>query len=146
MKAASYRWRERRRKPMADINVVPYIDVMLVLLIIFMVTAPMLQTGVEVDLPRAEAKVLDANKDLPIVVTIDARGQLYLDAGNRGDQAISETQLTVRITEALARKPELSVLLRGDHAVDYGRVVGVMSALKKAGVSNVGLMTAPVEE
>lgn len=146
MKAASYRWRERRRKPMADINVVPYIDVMLVLLIIFMVTAPMLQTGVEVDLPRAEAKVLDADKDLPIVVTIDARGQLYLDTGNRGDQAVAEAQLTARITEALARKPELSVLIRGDHAVDYGRVVGVMSTLKKAGVPSVGLMTAPVEE
>jgi biopolymer transport protein TolR len=146
MKAASYRWRERRRKPMADINVVPYIDVMLVLLIIFMVTAPMLQTGVEVDLPRAEAKVLDADKDLPIVVTIDAGGQLFLDAGNRGDQPVAATQLTARIAEALAKKPGLSVLIRGDHAVDYGRVIGVMSALKKAGVPNVGLMTAPVAE
>ncbi|CAL1241861.1 protein TolR [Candidatus Methylocalor cossyra] len=131
---------------MAEINVVPYIDVTLVLLIIFMVTAPLLQTGVDVDLPRAEAKPMDPNQDLPIIISIKADGSLFLDTGNRGDVAVEETDLARRVTEALAQKPGLAVLIRGDRAVDYGRVVTVMAQLKNAGIPSVGLMTAPPDE
>jgi biopolymer transport protein TolR len=131
---------------MAEINVVPYIDVTLVLLIIFMVTAPMLQTGVDVDLPQAEAKTVDPSKDLPIIVSIDAAGTLFLDVGNQGDTPIAPEELTTRVAEALAAKPGLAVLIRGDRAVDYGKVITVMAALKNAGVPNVGLMTSPAEE
>jgi biopolymer transport protein TolR len=131
---------------MSEINVVPYIDVSLVLLIIFMVTAPMLQTGVDVDLPNAQAKPIDARSELPILVTIDAGGGLFLDVGNQGDRPISAEALTPQVQAALARKPETAVLIRGDRAVDYGRVIAVMAALKNAGVPNVGLMTRPNEE
>lgn len=137
--------RGRRRRPMAEINVVPYIDVSLVLLIIFMVTAPMLQTGVDVDLPQAEAKAVDPNLDLPIVISINAQGDLYLDADNQ-DVAVTDDELPERVMAALAKKPGLAVLIRGDKSVDYGRVVRVMAALKNAGVPSVGLMTGPVEE
>jgi biopolymer transport protein TolR len=135
-----------RRRPMAEINVVPYIDVSLVLLIIFMVTAPMLQTGVDVELPQAEAKAVDPREDLPIIISVKVDGSLFLDAGNRGDEEVEEAGLAARVTDALAKKPGLAVLIRGDKAVDYGRVVTLMATLKNAGVPSVGLMTSPAEE
>lgn len=138
--------RRSRRRPMAEINVVPYIDVTLVLLIIFMVTAPMLQTGVDVELPRAEARTIDASEQLPIIVTIDAGGALFLDAGNQGDIPVADAELASRVRETLAKKPGLAVLIRGDRKVDYGRVVTVMAGLKRAGVPSVGLMTRPTDE
>ena len=146
MNVSGGRGRGRRRKPMAEINVVPYIDVSLVLLIIFMVTAPMLQTGVDVDLPQAEAKTVDPTQDLPIVVSIDAEGTLFLDAGNQADARVEPEELTTRVVAALESKPGLAVLIRGDKSVDYGKVITVMAALKNAGVPNVGLMTSPAEE
>lgn len=135
-----------RRKPMSEINVVPYIDVSLVLLIIFMVTAPMLQTGVDVELPQAEAKAVDPRTELPLLVTIDAEGGLFLDIGNQGDRTVEAEELTARVQAALEAKPGTAVLIRGDRSVDYGRVIAVMAALKNAGVPNVGLMTRPIEE
>jgi biopolymer transport protein TolR len=138
--------RGQRRRPMAEINVVPYIDVSLVLLIIFMVTAPMLQTGVDVELPQAEAKTVDPSQDLPIVISVNAEGELFLDAGNQGDVQVEEADLAPKVTEALAKKPGLAVLIRGDKKVDYGRVVTIMANLKNAGVPSVGLMTSPAEE
>jgi biopolymer transport protein TolR len=138
--------RGQRRRPMAEINVVPYIDVSLVLLIIFMVTAPMLQTGVDVELPQAEAKTIDTSQELPIIISVDAEGDLFLDVGNQGDAEVEEADLAARVTEALASKPGLAVLIRGDRKVDYGRVVAVMANLKNAGVPSVGLMTSPAEE
>jgi biopolymer transport protein TolR len=131
---------------MAEINVVPYIDVSLVLLIIFMVTAPMLQTGVDVELPQAEAKAVDTSKDLPVIISIKADGQLFLDAGNQGDAPVKEAELAGKVTAALAKKPGLAVLIRGDRSVDYGKVVAVMAGLKNAGVPSVGLMTSPADE
>lgn len=138
--------RRGRRRPLAEINVVPYIDVSLVLLIIFMVTAPMLQTGVDVELPEAAARPVDATQDLPIVISIDAEGRLFLDAGNQGDVEVRDAELAGKVTEALAKKPGLAVLIRGDRRVDYGRVVAVMASLKNAGVAGVGLMTHPADE
>ncbi|BBL73794.1 protein TolR [Methylomagnum ishizawai] len=146
MNVSTGKSRSGRRRPMAEINVVPYIDVSLVLLIIFMVTAPMLQTGVDVDLPQAEAKAVDPSQDLPIIISIKSDGSLYLDVGNQGDAEVADADLGGKVAEALAAKPGLAVLIRGDKAVDYGRVVTVMANLKNAGVPNVGLMTAPAEE
>ncbi|HYE38010.1 protein TolR [Methylocaldum sp.] len=138
--------RGNRRRPMAEINVVPYIDVSLVLLIIFMVTAPLLQTGVDVDLPQAEARTVDPQQDLPIIVSINAEGRLFVDAGNQEDIEVDSDELTAKVTEALQKKPGLAVLIRGDKMVDYGKVVMVMASLKNAGVPSVGLMTGPAED
>ena len=138
--------RGHRRKPMAEINVVPYIDVSLVLLIIFMITAPMLQTGVDVELPQAEARTIDSSEQLPVIISINAEGALFLDADNHGDMAVASADLAPKVREALAKSPGRAVLIRGDRAVDYGRVVTVMAALKHAGVPRVGLMTQPEPE
>lgn len=138
--------RSQRRRPIAEINVVPYIDVSLVLLIIFMVTAPMLQTGVDVDLPQAEARNLDPNEQLPIIISVKADGSLFLDEGNQVDTPAAENELPNRVSRALNQKPGLSVLIRGDTKVDYGRVVAIMAALKQAGLKQVGLMTRPAND
>lgn len=137
------RKRAGRRKPMSEINVVPYIDVTLVLLIIFMVTTPLLQTGVDVDLPEAKAKIVEAKKNPPIIVSIDSQGQFYLDAGTRQEAAVSEEEVVLKVSQALQDKPDTPVYIRGDQAVNYGKVVTAMAALKNAGVPSVGLMTSP---
>jgi biopolymer transport protein TolR len=131
---------------MAEINVVPYIDVTLVLLIIFMITAPLLQTGVDVDLPQAEAKTVETKEDQPpIIVSIKADGSFYLDVGDHEDQPVTPDELAPKVIAAMRLKPGTQVLIRGDKAVDYGRVVTAMAALKQSGVPSVGLMTSPVE-
>jgi biopolymer transport protein TolR len=135
-----------RRRPMAEINVVPYIDVSLVLLIIFMITAPLLQTGVEVDLPQADARTVEVKEDKPpIVVSIKADGSFYVDVGDHEDAPVLSEELIAKVTAALRLKPGTDVLIRGDKAVEYGKVVTAMAALKQAGVPSVGLMTSPVE-
>lgn len=133
----------KRRKPMAEINVVPYIDVTLVLLIIFMITAPLLQTGVDVDLPKADAKPVNQDKDPPLVVSIDASGNFFIDVGENQDKPIGSEDLFARVAAVLRQKPETAVVIKGDRAVDYGKVVTVMAALKNAGVPSVGLLTDP---
>ena len=134
-----------RRKPVAEINVVPYIDVTLVLLVIFMITAPLLQTGVDVELPRTEAKIVSEDKTPPLVVTIDKQGQFFIDVGDRQDEPVLAQALTLKVIAVLRYKPDTAVLIRGDRLVDYGKVVRVMAALKKVGVPNVGLLTKPLE-
>jgi len=146
MNLASVSRRTQRRRPMAEINVVPYIDVTLVLLIIFMVTAPMMQTGVDVELPQAEAKTVDTSEQLPIIISIKADGSMFLDEGNQTDSPVTASELPARIQGVLVKKPGLAVLIRGDQKVDYGRVVTIMAALKQAGVQSVGLMTRPANE
>ncbi|MGR9107713.1 MAG: protein TolR [Gammaproteobacteria bacterium] len=135
-----------RRRPMAEINVVPYIDVSLVLLIIFMITAPLLQTGVDVELPSAEAKTVPQTETPPLIVSVDAEGQTFLDVGDHKDNAVEADELTLKVAAVLRHKPETAVLIRGDANVDYGKVVTVMAALQAAGVPNVGLMTRPTGE
>jgi len=132
-----------RKRLMGEINVVPYIDVMLVLLIIFMITAPLLTQGIKVDLPKAAAEPLDARQNEPLVLSIDAQGQLYLNVGATPKQAISEQTLLVRATAALRRAPERAVLVNGDQAVNYGRVVQAMVLLQQAGARKVGFQTDP---
>ena len=137
----------RKRRLMGEINVVPYIDVMLVLLIIFMITAPLLTQGIKVELPKAAAEPLDPNEvknQEPLVLSIDARGQLYLNVGSQPEQAIDSQTLLARATAALRRAPERAVLVKGDQAANYGRVVEAMVLLQRAGASKVGFLTDPV--
>ncbi|NOQ14111.1 MAG: protein TolR [Methyloprofundus sp.] len=128
---------------MAEINVVPYIDVTLVLLIIFMITAPLIQSGVDVDLPQADAQPIDQEElPTPVIITITQSGEYHIDLGNGEDkEAVSAQELLLLTAAVRKNKPETQVYIRGDKQVEYGKVVTVMAALKKAGVPNVGLMT-----
>ena len=134
--------RTARRKPIAEINVVPYIDVTLVLLIIFMITAPLVQTGVDVDLPQADTAPVEQKNEPPIIVSVDKQGLFYIDLGEQEDEPVSAEILLYRVAAVLRNKPETQVYIRGDHTVAYGKVVTVMAALKNAGVPSVGLMTS----
>ncbi len=131
----------KKRRPMSDINVVPYIDVMLVLLIIFMITAPIVQQGVEIDLPQAVANPISPDQDEPVVVSVDKNGDFFLDIGDHPDKPIDATLLVNRVAAVRQLKPAVPVLVRGDRDVGYGRVVDAMVLLQKAGVEKVGLMT-----
>jgi biopolymer transport protein TolR len=137
-----------KRRLMGEINVVPYIDVMLVLLIIFMITAPLLSQGIKVDLPRAAAEPLDAaQNEPPLVMSIDAQGRLYLNVGATPRVPINDEAALVRATAALRRSPARAVLVNGDKAVPYGRVVAAMVLLQQAGAHKLGFQTeapAPV--
>lgn len=135
-----------RRKPMAEINVVPYIDVTLVLLIIFMITAPLVQTGVDVDLPQADTKTVEQDQEPPIIISIDEYGKYFIDIGGNGEKPVQAEALLIQIRAALENKPEVKIYIRGDDAVNYGAVVSVMGALQNAGVPSVGLMTSPYDE
>lgn len=131
------------KKPIAEINVVPYVDVMLVLLIIFMVTAPLLTQGVEVELPRGSATTFSPDKKPPLIVTVDDQGQFFLDQER---QSIGPNDLAVKVHATLIRDPNRSVLVRGDKNARYGQVMSAMVLLKKSGVSKVGLMTQQDDE
>jgi biopolymer transport protein TolR len=121
---------------------VPYIDVMLVLLIIFMITAPLLSQGIKVDLPRAAAEPLDAaQNEPPLVMSIDAKGRLYLNVGATPRAPIDDVTALVRATAALRRAPARAVLVNGDKAVPYGRVVAAMVLLQQAGAHKLGFQT-----
>ena len=136
-----------RRKPMGEINVVPYIDVTLVLLIIFMITTPMLQTGVEVDLPQAESAMVEQKEgEPPIVISIKEKGEYYINTDGQNDELIEPEVINDRVAAVLSNKPGTQVLISADKGVDYGTVVTVMAALKNAGVPTVGLMTKPEEQ
>ena len=130
---------------MADINVVPYIDVMLVMLVIFMVTAPLLTQGVSVELPKADAEAVPDPDNEPLVVSVDAAGKLYLNVGDAPDQPVDDATLVNNISAVLRRQPGKSVLIRGDHSVDYGAVVGALVLLQQADIPKVGLVTEPPE-
>lgn len=139
-----------RRRPMSEINVVPYIDVMLVLLVIFMITAPLLNLGVEVELPKADAEPLDTEQnDEPLVVTVLQNGDLYLNAGGDLDGTssglIDPETLVTTVSAIVRRNPEIQVLVGGDERVGYGEVYNAMVLLQKAGVTKVGLMSDPLD-
>lgn len=134
--------RRNKRRPMGEINVVPYIDVMLVLLVIFMITAPMLTQGVDVELPNANASPIQDTEEDVMIASVDSSGQYYLDFG--GEQtAINLAQLQDRVRKVITQNSKISVLVRGDKNVSYGEVIGLMVALQGAGVPNVGLVTEP---
>ena len=136
-----------KRRLMGEINVVPYIDVMLVLLIIFMITAPLLTQGIKVELPKAAAEPIDAravNNQEPLVLSVDARGRLYLNVGATPQLPIDDATALARATAALRRAPQRVVLVKGDGAVNYGRIVTAMVMLQQAGASKVGFLTEPL--
>lgn len=132
-------------RPIAEINVVPYIDVMLVLLVIFMITAPMLTQGVTVDLPKAASEALKPSEREPIIVSVNQQGDYFLNIHSTPDSPIEPQALMVRVAAELelARQSNqaLNVLVKGDQGVAYGKVVGAMSLLKQAGAAQVGLLT-----
>ncbi|MFP5344259.1 MAG: protein TolR [Gammaproteobacteria bacterium] len=130
-----------RRRPMAEINVVPYIDVMLVLLVIFMITAPLLATGVKVELPQAAANPIERERREPLVVSVDAAGNYFLNVGDNSEEPVDDNTLVQRVAAVLRNQPGTPVLVRGDKNVNYGRVVRAMTLLQSAGAPNVGLVT-----
>jgi len=133
--------RRNKHRPMAEINVVPYIDVMLVLLIIFMVTAPMLMQGVQVDLPKARTEPVEGQDSEPLIVSINSAGQLFLNLGAQQEQALSLATIKQRVGAVMRRSPDKPVLVWGDSAVPYGQVVTLMAALQESGAPSVGLVT-----
>jgi biopolymer transport protein TolR len=136
----------RGRRLMGEINVVPYIDVMLVLLIIFMITAPLLTQGVKVDLPKGAAEPIEAQRVPPLVLSVDRAGRLYLNIGPQPQQPLDDATVAARAGATLQRNPETQVLLKADSAVAYGRVVQAMVILQHAGAHTVGFITEPLPE
>ena len=134
-----------RKQPLAEINVVPYIDVMLVLLIIFMITAPLLTQGINVSLPRGAARTFPPQQKIPIIVSIDSRGNYFLNISKEPFQPITTQNLVTRVTAALKlaeqNHQKQEIYVKGDKEVDYGKVVQVMLLLQHAGANSVGLMT-----
>jgi len=144
--ASQYEIRKRRR-PIAEINVVPYIDVMLVLLIIFMITAPLLNLGVQVDLPSADAEPMQIDaENIPLVITVMESGELYLNAA--GDEAglVTADELVKQVGIFVKRNPKIEVLVAGDENTGYGKIYETMVLLQQAGVSKVGLMGDPQDK
>jgi len=137
--------RGRKRRLMGEINVVPYIDVMLVLLIIFMVTAPLLTQGVEVELPQADAEPLQQDNAEPIVLSVDVEGRFYLNVGDDEDVPREPGQIVSLAAAVLRQKPDTPVLVKADKNVTHGRVVTAMVLLQKAGAPKVGFLTDPTE-
>ena len=137
--------RHKRHKPVAEINVVPYIDVMLVLLIIFMITAPIIQQGVEIDLPQANANPLPPEQNEPLVLTVSKAGEYFLNIGDDVEKPIDSQLVVNRVAAVIKYRPDTPVLVRGDHRVDYGHVTAAMVLLQSAGVDKVGLMTEQPE-
>ena len=130
-----------RRKPMSEINVVPYIDVTLVLLVIFMVTAPLMTQGIKVDLPKAYSESMDADENA-LIVTIREDGSYYLNTGDE-EKTVTLKQVSELSSKIIKANPDIKVLVEGDQNLKYGNVVELMSVLQRAGAENVGLITEP---
>jgi len=135
--------RTKKHRLMSEINVVPYIDVMLVLLIIFMITAPLLTQGINVDLPKAPAQALENQKDEPLVLSIDKEGRFFLNIGDNPEAPVEESAVLERVSAVLRRNADTPVLVKGDQNVPYGRVVIGMTLLQQAGAPKVGFLTDP---
>lgn len=132
--------RRGKRRLSADINVVPYIDVMLVLLVIFMVTAPLMTQGIDVELPQVASEPI-LNNDEPLTLYVDAKGRYFIDVGSDRDKPVSDDEVIQRVRAVLNNKPQTMVLLRADRAVAYDRVANGMSLLQTAGAKKIGFVT-----
>jgi biopolymer transport protein TolR len=138
----------KKRKPMGDINVVPYIDVMLVLLIVFMVTAPLMNQGIEVELPQANNEPLDLDENLEtLVVSITSNGDYFLSIGATGEdrQSVPLETLGVQVGQILSANPTIQVLVEGDAAANWGAMINLITVLQQAGVSNPNFITQPLQ-
>ena len=131
----------KKRRPVAEINVVPYIDVMLVLLIIFMITAPIVQQGVEIELPQLSANSLPPDQQEPVILSVSKDGRYYLNIGDNRKKPLESDDVVRRISLVLKQKPQTPILVRGDKDASYGAVTTAMVLLQSAGVEKVGLMT-----
>jgi len=136
----------QKRRPIAEMNVVPYIDVMLVLLVIFMITAPVLTQGVKVDLPKVASEPIKSKKnEEPLIVTIKANGHYIIERGRDEDKAVNLDFVHKYVSKILAQQSNTEVLVRGDQTVAYGKVIDLMSTLQAAGAKGVGLVTEAPE-
>ncbi len=140
-----------RKRPMADINVVPYIDVMLVLLIIFMITAPLLTQGVKVDLPKTSSTPIDSSDNEPVIINVNAKGEYFINNNDENDTPVDLLTLIEDVIVILKYRTEKDgvpppFLVGGDRDVPYGRIVELMASLQNAGVEGVGLLTEPLEQ
>ena len=131
---------DSRKRPMSEINVVPYIDVMLVLLVIFMITAPLLTQGVKIDLPDAPAEAVEAADTEPLIVSVDSAGRYFINFGGDEAEPVDQATLLNRAAALLRHRPGIQVLVQGDESVEYGAVVVAMAILKEAGARSVGLL------
>ncbi|UXZ55562.1 protein TolR [Halomonas sp. 7T] len=138
--------RSGKSKPMGEINVVPFIDVMLVLLVIFMITTPLLTQGVDVDLPQVTSEPIETQEDSdPIIISVDREGNYFITLGE-DTSVVSLDQMSERIMAILQRRPGTPVMVRGDRNVPYGQIVLLMSTLQRSGVANVGLLSEPPQD
>ncbi|MBO6258033.1 MAG: protein TolR [Succinivibrio sp.] len=138
--------RKGRSHPVAEINVVPYIDVMLVLLVIFIATAPVVMTGVTVDLPQAQAETMNEDQKTPIIATVDKEGRFFVSIDTTSEQMGSLDAVSSYVAAELAKDPSRPVVVQGDAQVSYNSVIQLMNALKQGGVKSVGLVTDPIAE
>ena len=138
----------RRRRYMSEINVVPYVDVTLVLLVIFMITAPLFHQGVEVELPEAPAKQIENTQEVqdPLIVSVDRHGRVFVNKSDSPKRPVPDQLFRNQLGKILSKERGNPVYVRGDRAVDYGRMVAVMVMLQEAGAENVGLITDPAEQ
>lgn len=139
----------KKRKPVSEINVVPYIDVMLVLLIVFMVTAPMLNQGIEVDLPEANNEPLEIDENLEtLVVSITSNSEYFLSIGATGDerQSLDLESIGLRVNQIMGANPDIQVLIEGDSDADWGAMITLITTLNAAGVVNPNFITQPLNE
>ena len=134
----------RKKKLMGEINVVPYIDVMLVLLIIFMVTAPLLTQGIKVELPKAGSEPISESTNTPLILSVDTEGNLYINVGDDEDKPVISNEIISRTRAVLNNNPETLILIKADRSVPYGIVVGAMVLLQKGGANNIGFVTDPL--
>jgi biopolymer transport protein TolR len=140
--------RHKKHKLISEINVVPYIDVMLVLLIIFMITAPLLTQGITVDLPKAAAEALDPEllkENEPLVLSIDREGKFYLNIGDNVEAPVADADVLQRVSTIIRVNPQTPVLVKGDQSVPYGRVVIGAALLQQAGAAKIGFLTDPAD-
>ena len=134
----------KRRNLISDINVVPYIDVMLVLLVIFMISAPLMVRGIQVNLPQASSEALPVTNNEPLIVSIDKNGELFLETDSTKDKSLSLEELNFSVTKIFESNPNLQVVIRGDGKVQYEKVMTVMAELQMAGATDIGLISKPI--
>jgi len=134
-----------RKRPMSEINVVPYIDVMLVLLVIFMITAPLLTQGIKVDLPEVPSGPIEASDKEPVIINVDENGDYYINYGDNQDKPVAAKELVNRVNALMKYQPGIPVLVGGDESVAYGHIARLMAMLQGAGVPSVGMITESPE-
>ena len=133
----------KRRNLISDINVVPYIDVMLVLLVIFMISAPLMVQGIQVNLPEASSEALPVKNNEPLIISIDQEGKIFLETESTKNQSLTLLELNLFVSKIFQASPNMQVVIRGDASVAYQRVMVVMAELQSAGASDIGLISQP---